>query len=402
MRQSTINKNKNLFNMKTNLLVLPALALSAAIISCGGGSSPADHDHHHNHDSEDERLEAAIVFPHEMEQRASLTIEPCRKEPFGEVISTMARLTAAQGDSHDLVARCSGTIRMGSRPLAEGMSLTAGEALLYVESEGEADGGVALSLKEAETSLALARQEMERKEELALGGIVARGEALKARADYESALARYESLKSHFSGGRQTISAPTSGFLTSLSVGEGSWVEAGQRVATMSRGHRLWLQADIPPRYYSLLNNIVGAAIRPEGSDEAVPLDSLGGKLLAYGKELTGGSTLLPVRFEINSSEGLLAGTLVELFIKTRGDGRETIVVGRDAIVEEMGVFFVFVELADEHYEKREVKLGLTDGLKTQILQGLEEGERVVEHGAIWLKLAQSAGTLDVHSGHVH
>ena len=42
------------------------------------------------------------------------------------------------------------------------------------------------------------------------------------------------------------------------------------------------------------------------------------------------------------------------------------------------------------------------DGLRTEITAGVSEVERVVSKGAILVKLAQAAGAIDVHSGHVH
>ncbi|MCK5730556.1 MAG: hypothetical protein KAH68_05750, partial [Draconibacterium sp.] len=72
------------------------------------------------------------------------------------------------------------------------------------------------------------------------------------------------------------------------------------------------------------------------------------------------------------------------------------------ALLEEQGIFSVFVQITPELFEKREVKTGATDGLKTEILKGLTQHERVVSKGAILIKLAQATGALDAHSGHVH
>ena len=67
-----------------------------------------------------------------------------------------------------------------------------------------------------------------------------------------------------------------------------------------------------------------------------------------------------------------------------------------------MGNYFVYVQLTPEFFEKREVKIGQTDGQRTEILSGLNGKERVVAKGAVLVKLTQATGTLDAHSGHVH
>ena len=67
-----------------------------------------------------------------------------------------------------------------------------------------------------------------------------------------------------------------------------------------------------------------------------------------------------------------------------------------------MGNTFVFVEVEPELYEKRLVTLGGNDGKRTVVTSGLKAGERVVTKGATMVKLAQGAGALDPHAGHVH
>ena len=76
--------------------------------------------------------------------------------------------------------------------------------------------------------------------------------------------------------------------------------------------------------------------------------------------------------------------------------------VPNGALVEEMGNFFVFVQLTPAFFEKRQVTIGTTDGKRVQILSGVKAGERVVSKGAVMVKLAQASGKLDAHSGHVH
>ena len=51
---------------------------------------------------------------------------------------------------------------------------------------------------------------------------------------------------------------------------------------------------------------------------------------------------------------------------------------------------------------KREVKIGGTDGLNTEIISGITSKDRVVSKGAMMIKLAQATGTLDANSGHNH
>jgi len=98
---------------------------------------------------------------------------------------------------------------------------------------------------------------------------------------------------------------------------------------------------------------------------------------------------------------GLLSGSFVEMFIKTQTN-TQVVTVPNEAIVEEMGVFFVYVQITPEFFEKRPIRKGATDSVRTEISEGIAAGERIVSKGAIFVKLAQASGVLDAHSGHVH
>ena len=71
------------------------------------------------------------------------------------------------------------------------------------------------------------------------------------------------------------------------------------------------------------------------------------------------------------------------------------------ALIEEQGVFYVYVQTAGESFQKREVKTGASDGKSIQILSGITAGERVVDKGAYQIKLATMSGTMPAH-GHEH
>ena len=55
-----------------------------------------------------------------------------------------------------------------------------------------------------------------------------------------------------------------------------------------------------------------------------------------------------------------------------------------------------------EHYEKREVKTGGQDGVRVEILKGIQANEKVVTQGAIHVKLASQSGTIPEGHNHNH
>ncbi len=169
----------------------------------------------------------------------------------------------------------------------------------------------------------------------------------------------------------------------------------------VSQNRNLFLKAELQPRFFDVLNNITSANIRLLNSNRTYTLEELNGKVLSYGKTADINNPLIPVTFQINNRAGLLAGSFVEMFIKTQTNA-QALTVPNEAIIEEMGNHFVFVQLTPELFEKMPVKKGVTDGIYTEITEGITAGNRIVSKGAILVKLAQASGALDAHAGHAH
>ncbi len=342
-----------------------------------------------------------ISFIKEMSWKVDFSTEECRREPFGEVIRTMAQVQPSQGDERVVTAKTSGIVTISDVSLVEGKSVSAGQAMFHVKSGDMADDNLSVRFREAESEYTIAKKEYERKSELAKDKIVTESDLLAARARYEAAEAVYDNLRRNFASGGQTVTAPIGGFMKQLLVRNGQFVEAGQPLASISQNRNLFIKAEIQPRYYRSLGNITDANLRLLNDDKVYSLQSLGGRLVSYGKSVETDSPLIPVVFSINNTIDLLPGSFVEMYIKTVG-GQPALTVPNVSLIEEMGNYFVYVQLTPEFFEKREVKIGKTDGERTEILSGLDGSERVVAKGAALVKLAQASGTLDAESGHQH
>lgn len=359
------------------------------------------------HDAQHEAAKAVatssngVAFIKEMSWKVDFSTVPCLKEPFGQVIRTMAQVQPSQGDERVVTAKTSGIVVIPEVGLVDGKSVSAGQTLFHIESGEMADNNLTVRYREAESNYNLTKKEYERKRELAKDKIVSESDLLQAKANYETAEAVYNNLRKNFSAGRQSVTAPISGFVKQLLVRNGEYIEAGQPIVSVSQNRNLFIKAEIQPKYYPLLSNIADAKFRMLNDDAVYTLDDLNGRLVSYGKSVETNSPLLPVVFQVNNSAQLLPGSFVEMYIKTRG-GQPVITVPNVSLVEEMGNYFVYVQLTPEYFEKREVKIGQTDGDRTEILSGLSEKERVVAKGAVLVKLAQATGSLDAESGHAH
>ena len=198
----------------------------------------------------------------------------------------------------------------------------------------------------------------------------------------------------------QTVSASINGFLKNIFVAEGQFVEAGTPLATISQNKKLILQVNVSQKYFSSLSAITSANFKTTDNDKIYNSQELNGKVISYGKSASTNSPLIPVTFEIDNIGNIVPGSVAEVFLKSFPIPN-ALVIPVSSLIEEQGVFFVYVQKEGESFQKREVKLGASDGLYVQILSGVVEGERVVNKGAYQIKLSTASGTLPAH-GHEH
>lgn len=340
-------------------------------------------------------------FTKEMSWKVDFATEQCRLERFGKVIRTVARIEPAQEGEQVITAKSSGIVTFTNGGIVEGKAVANGQQLFTLAGGDMVDNNLSVRYREAESNYTLAKREYERKSELIKEQLVSESELLQAKRNFETAEAIYNNLHRNISGGSQAVSATMSGYINRLFVRNGEYVEAGQPLAVITKNNTLYVKAEVQPSNYQALKGAVSANFREQNSERCYSLEELDGRLVSYGKAVSAESPLLPVVYQIKNVADFLPGSFIELYIKTEGTD-EVITVANTALVEEMGNYFVYVQLTPEYFEKREVKVGATDGERTAILSGLDSSERVVSKGAILVKLAQSTGTLDAHAGHVH
>lgn len=378
---------------------LMAAAVAMAITSCS--HTPKDdglaHDHHNEHteghhheeDGEEKHHSNEIVINPETANElgvATTTLEPSE---FAEVLKVTGTLTRATSDESVAATTSSGIITL--KPgIVPGATVTAGQVIATVSSTSMAGGDPNASAKSA---LDAARRELDRITPLHKEGIV-------STRDYNAALSAYESARAAYSGSPAggVATAHTSGIITSLDASTGQYVEAGQSIATIGNGSSLMLRADVPVSQRNFISKITSANIILPGSDNAISLSEMGGKLVNSSTATASGG-YIPVYFTLDNSGQLLPGTNVEVYLQglSRNDA---LVIPRDAVTEQQGTYFAYVRLDEDCYRKCKVTLGNSDGRNVEILSGLNSGDEVVTSGAIIVKLAESSGA--VPEGHSH
>ena len=350
------------------------------------------HDHSaHNHAEEGHKHnENEITFPAEQAARTDFKVEEIQPSTFNHVIPCTARILAAQGDEATVVAPISGVVSFGGKRLSTGAQVSRGQSLFAISSRDLASGSqvdkIAAEYRRTEA-------EYNRLKQLVEDQIVSRSDFEAAESAYLKAKAEYDAVAARSSEKGSNVGAPIAGYITSLSVGEGDFVEMGQPLATVSQNRRLQLRADLPQRYYRELRSIKTANIVDPATGESYRLADCGGRLLSVGRIADSGSTLIPVTFEFDNRNDMPQGAIVEAYL-VGAPIAEALVVPVTAVTEAQGLYYVYVQLDAECYERREVKLGASDGERVQLLSGIEAGERVVTRGAVNVKMAAASGAI--------
>ena len=192
-----------------------------------------------------------------------------------------------------------------------------------------------------------------------------------------------------------------SGFVKQVFVQNGQSVEAGQSIVSVSQNKTLVLRAEVQQKYAPILGTIKSANIRTINDNQTYTLEQLNGKVISYGKTANSDNYLIPVSLQIDNKGGFVSGGFVEIYLKSLTNA-QALTVPNAALLEEQGVYYLYVQVNPELFEKREVKIGGTDGLNTEIISGITNQDRIVTKGAMMIKLAQATGNLDAHSGHNH
>jgi len=341
------------------------------------------------------------VFTKEQSWKVDFATDFPHNEPFGQIIKTTAQVQSLQGDEMIVSAKTNGMVMISGNAVLEGKDVSKGQTLFSISGSEMADNNISVRYAEAKSNFEKAKADYERSTELAKDKIVSAKDLLSAKNQYDNAKAVFDNLNNNFSASGQSVKSPMSGFVKQVLVKNGAYVEAGQPIVIVAQNKTLLLNAEVQQKYASMLGSIASANIRTVQDNQTYSLEQLNGKVLSFGKATNSDNFLIPVAIQIDNIGSFTAGGFVEVYLKTITNTL-ALTVPTSALLEDQGAFFVYVQVTPELFEKREVKIGGTDGMLTEIRTGLSSGERVVTKGAILIKLAQATGTLDAHSGHVH
>ena len=183
------------------------------------------------------------------------------------------------------------------------------------------------------------------------------------------------------------IVAPFAGRIIGRKLTRGEVVETTDNLFVIADLSEVWVQANIPEKDIPFVHAIHASGGRQvEVRINAYPKEVFKGTITYVGDVLDPVTRTMQLRIELPNRDGRLKPEMfatIRLFSEAQPD---RLAVPEAALQRDQGRTFVFVQRSTNEYEVREVHIGESNGTVTAILDGLNEGESVVTHGAFVLK----------------
>jgi len=346
-----------------------------------------------------EEEDEGISFLKEQAWKIDFQTAPVVSGKIYDVINTSGVWMPSPGSTKSLAAKSNGVVDFKVNNLTEGTAVKQGQLLMSLNSQGLASNNLSTDIASAKATFQQAKSEYERKKELYESKIVPKSEFEKVESSFEIAKANYQSLVSGVSGGSKQIRAPFDGFIKSITVSNGDYVEQGVALVTVGTHQSRVLKAQLAPNYGLTMGNVQGIWYQ-DNDNQWKDVTDAEGKILSIGKDVERENPLISVFTEVNATVDMPIGSLTPVQI-AMGNATQNTMIPVNALLEDYGSYSVIVQLSGESFERRPVKIGKRNGENVEILEGLQVGEVVVTTGAYQVKMASMSGSTPAH-GHEH
>ena len=186
------------------------------------------------------------------------------------------------------------------------------------------------------------------------------------------------------------ILAPISGILSELGVREGAMVQPGMAAFTLTDLSSVWIIVEVPEAQASMLR----IGLRAETRVQNQPGRIFEGRLDYVYPELNAQARTVKARITLaNAGMALRPGMFVEVVLVSAA--RKALTVPTEAVIQ-TGTRSVVIVMDGDRFRAATVKTGVERDSRTEILGGLNAGERVVASGQFLIDSEASLkGTLD-------
>jgi cobalt-zinc-cadmium efflux system membrane fusion protein len=194
-------------------------------------------------------------------------------------------------------------------------------------------------------------------------------------------LGREHTIYSHVS-----IEAPFNSRVIARHLTKGQVVETTKTLFVVADLSQVWVTADIPEKDIPFIYHGHAKPQLVEVRVLAYPKEVFQGRITYIGDVLDHVTRTMRLRIELPNAHRLLKPQMYAAIRVYSEPAPDVLMIGERAVQRVRNRTFVFVQRQAGLFEARDVKLGDSNGLHIQALEGLQEGEQVVEEGAFVLK----------------
>lgn len=328
----------------------------------------------------------------------SFGVEIVEPAPFKEVIRTRGEILPATNSQAVIIAPMSGSITFANNIVA-GKRIGKSEVIGHITNIGLEDN-IASKHTKLEAEYNRTKENYELNKELAKDKIVSEEALRDSYAAYITARENFNSLANIYTKDGVRINAPANSTITSILVSENQYVQAGEIIATATIAKENMLKAEVSKYNYSLIDAIVDANFIPEYSKNVYSVIGEGGAKIVGNIATKENSAYIPIYFSLPNNKNVIPFSYAEVYVIV-GSKSDVISVPVEAIAENEGLNWVYVQLCGEKFEKRDVILGGGDGERRVVLSGLEPGDIVVTVGSAKVRQSETSGA-EIPHGHTH
>ena len=180
---------------------------------------------------------------------------------------------------------------------------------------------------------------------------------------------------------RLPVYAEASGTISALSVREGDYVKPGTQILRLQSYERVWIIASIPEADLSMVE--AGQTVSLQfPSAPGAPNE---GTVDYVYPTIDPRTRTADVRIEVDNASGALRPGAYADIQFSLGSGEARLSVPTEALLRDSRGEHVIVAMGDGRFTSRAVETGVAGGGRTEILEGLNPGERVVVSGQFML-----------------
>lgn len=358
-----------------------------------------------------------IQLSPEQEQALNLKVESVKATPLALKLQTTGEVDAINDRMSHSYSPVMGQVVSVSTAIGE--SVTKGQVLARLRSDqvGQLQSAfltealqIQAEQKQAQVELNLSKIKYDRETKLFNERISPRADLEAARAQYEKEQAAIQTLQDKWDAlllnykarlslygadpgvvsrvlKNKTIEpyisiiAPRNGILINRGVNQGELVDTSKEMFTIADLSRVWLTANIYEKDVPLVFKNQPVLVKLD----SLPNTAFQGNVSFVGTILNPETRTLEVRSEVANPKLLLKPNMfarVEINI----GNKKTLAVPNEAIQRTGDYSFIYLSPAPHQYIEKQVTLGVTSGLFTEILDGVQINEQIVTYGTLALK----------------